>query len=174
MYIHFPKRRFIILRSDAFAWLSRTSVEEKACVVVVVVVVVVGRLVVSQVSELHRCSVCTRNTTTRQLVLETPQQHCPYLDQSRSHLSCCEHSWAEQTTGPRTMWLRASIHVSDPLDTVAARIRTSDREEKTCRFAFTTDSSNSNKEKHSKNGFHVAPIPSPNVRSVVPRLASCD
>ena len=34
------------------------------------------------------------------LVLETPHTQSPTADQSRSHLPCCEHSWAEQTTGP--------------------------------------------------------------------------
>ena len=91
----------------------------------------VVRSVVSQVSELHKCSVCTRDTTTRQLVLETPQQHCPNLDQSRSHLPCCEHSWAEWTTGPRTMQLQASMRVSDHIGTCEARNRASDQEERT-------------------------------------------
>ena len=51
-------------------------------------------------------------------------KHCP-------NLPCCEHSWAEQTTGPRTMWLRVSMHVSDQIDTGEARIRAGDQEEKT-------------------------------------------
>ena len=43
------------------------------------------------------------------LVLETPHTQSSILDQSRSHLPRCEHSWAEQTTGPRTMRLRVRI-----------------------------------------------------------------
>ena len=92
----------------------------------------------SQVSELHRCSVCTRDTTTRQLVLETPQQHCPNLDQSRSHLTCCEHSWAEQTTGPRTMRLRVRIQT---VEKNRAKSRSKDRHSRSEIWYTTRDSS---------------------------------
>ena len=75
------------------------------------VVVVVVRSVVSQVSELRRGVVFARvPPQDDSFVLKTPQQHCPYSTSQRSHLLSCEHSWAKQTTGPRTMRLRVRIH----------------------------------------------------------------
>ena len=62
-----------------------------------VVVVVVVRSVVRQVSELHRCSVCARDT--KPYSRDSANTLSFFLDQSRSHLQSCEHSWAEQTTG---------------------------------------------------------------------------
>ena len=61
----------------------------------------VVRLVVSQVSELHKCSVCTRDTTTRQLCSQGLRNSTVRTSTSqRSHLLSCEHSWAEQTHWP--------------------------------------------------------------------------
>ena len=135
----------------------------------------VVRSVVSHVSELHRCSrvyarhhqtLCSRDSATNTVRTLTSQGAIS---------SACEHSWAEQTTGPRTMWLRVSIHVSDPLDTGAARIRTGDKGRKTRAGSHSQQTAaTAIQRKHSMNGFHVAPIPSPNVRSIVPRLAPCD
>ena len=63
---------------------------------------------------------------------------------------------------------------SDPLDTVAARIRTGDKGRKTRAGSHSQQTAATIQKKHSMNGFYVAPIPSPDVRSIVPRLASCD
>ena len=113
---------------------------------------------------------CTR-ATPQTLVLETPQQHCPILDQSKSHLPCCEHSWAEQTTGPRTMWLRVT-HLTQVLH---GSEQTTRKKKCTCRFAFTTDPFT----ERSQNVPYLASVDRPNpthhrqsVRSIVPYLAS--
>ena len=69
-------------------------------VAVAVAVVVVVRSVVRQVSELRRGVVFAR-VPPQPLFSRLSQHTVPsfYLDQSRSHLQSCEHSWAEQTTG---------------------------------------------------------------------------
>ena len=70
----------------------------------------VVRSVVSQVSELHRCSVCARHHNTTALFSRLRNSTVRTSTSQRSHLLSCEHSWAEQTTGPRTMRLRVRIH----------------------------------------------------------------
>ena len=74
-------------------------------------VVVVVRSVVSQVSKLHRCDVCA-TTQLDNFVLKTSQRTVRTSTSQRSHLLSCEHSWAEQTTGSRTMRLRERIHTN--------------------------------------------------------------
>ena len=70
-------------------------------------VVVVVRLVVSQVSELRK--VWCSHAYHQQHLFSRLRTQSPILDESRSHFPCCEHSWAKQTTGPRTMRLRVRI-----------------------------------------------------------------
>ena len=63
----------------------------------------------------QRCSVRTRTTTTGHdsFVLKTSQRTVRTSTSQRSHLLSCEHSWAEQTTGPRTMRLRERMHTNE-------------------------------------------------------------
>ena len=59
----------------------------------------------------QRCSVRTRTTTTTTALFSRLRNSTVRTSTSqRSHLLSCEHSWAEQTTGPRTMRLRVRIH----------------------------------------------------------------
>ena len=62
----------------------------------------------------QRCSVRTRTTTTGHdsFVLKTSQRTVRTSTSQRSHLLSCEHSWAEQTTGSRTMRLRERMHTN--------------------------------------------------------------
>ena len=91
------------------------------------------RVVRSVVSQVPSCTGAVFERATPQhnnLFSRLRNNTCPYFDQSRSHLPCCDHSWAEQTTGPRTVWPRVSMRVSYQMDTCEARIRAGDKEEK--------------------------------------------
>ena len=87
-----------LLLSWLVGWLVGLLV---GCLVVVGcwLLVVVVRSVVSQVRLRAAQGVVFARVPPTTLVLDTPHTQSPILDQSRSHIPCCEHSWAEQTTG---------------------------------------------------------------------------
>ena len=75
----------------------------------------VVRSVVSQVSKLRRDVVFARvppQHDTTALFSRLRNSTVRTSTSQRSHLLSCEHSWAEQTTGSRTMRLRERIHTN--------------------------------------------------------------